>query len=209
MISRSEWKAGYVDGPNEDGNYTAAIDVGPHGAAIECHGDSMDVVVHLRNQAMGIAYEDKRAPVQGFHGGIPWVLHMEAYAAYSKKWAPQKAMIEGGCRGGFSIGELDKFIPGWRERISEWTKMRNHIKALEEEVLQLRASKNEHKINSARTVAVSTEVSFNNDMASCPRGVKVQLLGRGGCALYGNYDGKDPFYIGWAPVPSRRSTDCN
>lgn len=58
----------------------------------------------------------KRAPVQGFPGGIPWELHLEAYAEYSRRWAPQPALIEGGCRGGFHTDELDVFIPGWRKR---------------------------------------------------------------------------------------------
>lgn len=63
----------------------------------------------------------------------------------------------------------------------------------------------DHKMNGDQSVAVSTEVFWNEDMAACPRGAKVQLLGEGGVALYGSYDGKDPFYVGWAPVPRRRS----
>lgn len=63
--------------------------------------------------------DNKMAPVQGWPQGIPWSLHLEAYAAYSKKWAPQKALIEGWCRGGFSTEELDEFVPGWRERAAE------------------------------------------------------------------------------------------
>lgn len=62
---------------------------------------------------------EKRAPVQGYAPGIPWSLHLEAYAAYCKKWAPQPALIdlEGrNCRGGFGVDELDEFVPGWRER---------------------------------------------------------------------------------------------
>lgn len=39
-------------------------------------------------------------------------------------------------------------------------------------------------------------------IATCPRGVKVQLLGAGGVAHYGLYNGKDPFWCGWAPLPS-------
>lgn len=62
---------------------------------------------------------------------------------------------------------------------------------------------NTHRINSDNTVAVSLETFWLDDMASCPRGVKVQLLGAGGCAHYGVYNG-DPFYIGWYPVPARR-----
>ena len=74
--------------------------------------------------------ERKMAPVQGWPQGIPWSLHLEAYAAYSKKWAPQPALIdlEGrNCRGGFSTGELDEFIPGWREKVSEITALREQL----------------------------------------------------------------------------------
>jgi hypothetical protein len=34
--------------------------------------------------------------------------------------------------------------------------------------------------------------------------VKVQLLGKGGVALYGQYNGKDGFYTHWAPLPKLR-----
>lgn len=57
----------------------------------------------------------ERAPVQRLKGGIPWSMHMRAYAVYAKRHGEQKALIEGGCRGGFAVGELDMFIPGWRE----------------------------------------------------------------------------------------------
>ena len=77
-------------------------------------------------------WQQKVAPVQGYAPGIPWSIHMEAYAAYSKKWRPQQALIEGGCRGGFATDELDEFVPGWRERVSE-------IHLLRAEVARLRA----------------------------------------------------------------------
>jgi hypothetical protein len=68
--------------------------------------------------------EHKMAPVQGWPQGIPWSLHLEAYAAYCKKWGPQPALIEGWCRGGFGTEELDEFIPGWRDKVSEITRLR-------------------------------------------------------------------------------------
>lgn len=80
--------------------------------------------------------KEKRAPVQGYVQGIPWELHLEAYNAYSKKWSPQPALIdlEGrNCRGGFSTGELDMFIPGWREKVSV-------IAQLKAEIADLRVS---------------------------------------------------------------------
>jgi hypothetical protein len=64
--------------------------------------------------------DPKRAPVQGFAGGIPWALHLEAYDAYCKKYGAQPALIDLGgryCRGGFGVSELDEFVPGWRDRV--------------------------------------------------------------------------------------------
>ena len=60
-----------------------------------------------------------------------------------------------------------------------------------------------HKLNAVQTVAVATDVFWNEDMATAPRGTKCQLLGAGGVATYGVYNG-DPFWIGWCPLPKRR-----
>lgn len=102
----------------------------------------------------------KMAPVQGYPGGIPWAIHLEAYEVYSKKWAPQPALIdlEGrNCRGGFSTGELDEFIPGWRDRVSEFGKMKSIIPVLLED-LQLAATTLRHyeKLHRAKNTEEST-----------------------------------------------------
>jgi hypothetical protein len=60
------------------------------------------------------------------------------------------------------------------------------------------------RLNSDKTVAVSTEIFWIDDMSICPRGVKVQLLGQGGVAQYGNYDGKNTFWIKWQSLPRNR-----
>jgi hypothetical protein len=73
---------------------------------------------------------EKIAPVQGYTPGIPWSLHLEAYDAYRKKYGRQDALIdlEGrNCRGGFGMCELDVFIPGWRDRVSEITQLKSEI----------------------------------------------------------------------------------
>lgn len=74
----------------------------------------------------------KMAPVQGYTPGIPWSMHLEAYDVYRKKYGAQQALIEGWCRGGFGTGELDDFIPGWRDRVSEIGKLRAEVKRLEQ-----------------------------------------------------------------------------
>ena len=76
---------------------------------------------------------EKRAPVQGFSAGIPWSMHLRAYDAYCKKWGPQKALIElegRNCRGGFSVSELDDFIPGWREELTEINQLKEECREL-------------------------------------------------------------------------------
>jgi len=46
---------------------------------------------------------------------------------------------------------------------------------------------------------------FWRSMATCPLGVKVQLLNPGGVACYGKVGGKDKgLWSGWAPLPKRR-----
>lgn len=56
-----------------------------------------------------------------------------------------------------------------------------------------------HNLNAAHTVAVDPNYYWQ-PIATCPRGVKVQLLGAGGVAIYSVYHG-DAFFKGWAPLP--------
>lgn len=57
-------------------------------------------------------------------------------------------------------------------------------------------------LNTDKTVAVGEHEFF--DMASCPRGVKVLLLGPGDVATLATFDGHDPQWQGWFPVPRKR-----
>lgn len=59
-------------------------------------------------------------------GSCPKVVTMLAYEVYCHVYAPQPAMVEGGCRGGFSQGELIGFLYArsfpkeqWRARVDE------------------------------------------------------------------------------------------
>jgi hypothetical protein len=82
----------------------------------------------------------KMAPVQGYPRGIPWEMHLQAYDAYCKRYGKQPALIdlEGrNCRGGFGTGELNDFIPGWREKLTERTQLVDRIVALTKQVEEL------------------------------------------------------------------------
>ena len=62
------------------------------------------------------------------------------------------------------------------------------------------------KLTADQSTAVATDYYWDEDMGRCPRGAKVQLLGAGGVATYGVYNGRDPFWTAWAPCPKRRPT---
>lgn len=101
------------------------------------HRDARHAAAELVNGAVALE-SNKRAPVQGYPEGIPWELHLEAYAAYCKRWSPQPALIEGWCRGGFSMEELDGFVPGWRNKVSEIYRLKVRILELHKEVEKLK-----------------------------------------------------------------------
>lgn len=62
------------------------------------------------------------------------------------------------------------------------------------------------KLDSTRTAAVDHRHPWR-PMRTCPRGVKVLLLGAGGVATIGIYDGRTTFWTGWAPMPAGRTDE--
>ena len=59
----------------------------------------------------------------------------------------------------------------------------------------------QHDVDSSRSVAVDREYYWR-PIASCPYGVKVQLINRMyGVAVYGQYRPKEKFWTHWAPLP--------
>ena len=59
-----------------------------------------------------------------------------------------------------------------------------------------------YRINADRTAAVALDTTWRADMDRCPRGVKVLLLVRDGCAVIGEYRGEAGFEA-WHPLPKR------
>lgn len=53
-------------------------------------------------------------------------------------------------------------------------------------------------------VAVDPDYFWRPMDHSTPRGVKLQLLSKGGVATHGQWDGRDTFWEGWTPLPKRR-----
>jgi hypothetical protein len=59
-----------------------------------------------------------------------------------------------------------------------------------------------HTINNHHGVAVATDYYWIPVDNNTPRGVKLQLLTKGGVAVHGVYFG-DEFYTHWTPLPKK------
>lgn len=66
-------------------------------------------------------HQHKRGPAYA-----PQAVTLAAYEVYSHVYGPQEALVTGGCRGGFSAGELIAFLYArgfpkdqWRIRVDE------------------------------------------------------------------------------------------
>ena len=60
-----------------------------------------------------------------------------------------------------------------------------------------------HTLNTDKTAAVAVDYYWLPINKDTPRGVKIQLLGLGGVAAYGVWDGKSRFWSHWAPLPKK------
>lgn len=65
---------------------------------------------------------------------VPKAVTMAAYEVYCHIWSPQEAMVTGGCRGGFGIGEIIAFLYArsfpkseWKDRYNEASKGMEHL----------------------------------------------------------------------------------
>ena len=63
--------------------------------------------------------------VFGKDGYCPVLVTMRAYEVYCELYGEQKAMVTGGCRGGFGIGELVAFLYARSFPKTEWQKRVN------------------------------------------------------------------------------------
>lgn len=68
----------------------------------------------------------QKMPMRNERSSIGDSVHMAAYEVYSHVYAPQKALIEGNCRGGFGIGELIAYLYArsfpkteWKQKVKE------------------------------------------------------------------------------------------
>lgn len=62
-----------------------------------------------------------------------------------------------------------------------------------------------YKVSDDKGVAVATDYYWLPITPDTPRGVKLQLLGIGGVAVYGELGATNRFWVAWAPLPKKPS----
>ena len=101
--------------------------------------DKMAVETRAPQTSAGEVWR-KTAPYQCGHSSysysndpqIPWSMHLRAYEVYCHVHCPQKALAEGGCRGGFGVQELFSFLYAGNYPKEEWQSRVDEADALME-----------------------------------------------------------------------------
>ncbi len=87
---------------------------------------------------------DRTFPIQTRRGNaphptrIPWSVADLAYSVYAGRCGRDQSLEELARRGGFSAGEMDEFLPGWRDRCNEIERLRLDVVALTRQEHELR-----------------------------------------------------------------------
>lgn len=87
--------------------------------------------------------EPRMFPIQTKRGAkphpllIPWSVAELAYSVYAAQYGRSQTLERLAQRGGFGPGEMDEYLPDWRERCSEITTLTARLAAAEAENEQL------------------------------------------------------------------------
>lgn len=87
---------------------------------------------------------ERMFPIQSERGAkphptrIPWSIAELAYSVYSGKYGRDQSLERLASRGGFGPGEMDTFVPDWRERCDEIASLRAQLAAAAEREQALR-----------------------------------------------------------------------
>jgi hypothetical protein len=89
-----------------------------------CHDAKATPPQPSEGRMFPVMYQRKDAPGPT---RIPWSVADKAYSAYSARYGHSQSLERLAERGGFGAGELDMFVPGWREEVSELAALRSEL----------------------------------------------------------------------------------
>jgi hypothetical protein len=82
---------------------------------------------------------ERMFPIQSERGAkphpirIPWSVAEKAFSVYSARYGRDQSLERMAERGGFGPGEMDLFLPGWRDEVAEITSLRAALAAVTKE----------------------------------------------------------------------------
>jgi hypothetical protein len=112
----------------------------------ECHAVDILREYHRRRAAEAdakLAERERTFPVQPqrdakpHHLNIPWSVAELAYSVYAGKYGGCQSLDRLAERGGFGPGEMDIFLPDWRDRCDEITNLRAKLAEAEKRIGEL------------------------------------------------------------------------
>lgn len=71
---------------------------------------------------------------------IPWSIAELAYSVYAGQYGKDQSLEQLAQRGGFGPGEMDMFLPGWRERSVEVVRLKDRVAQLEKALQEIRSN---------------------------------------------------------------------
>ncbi len=95
-----------------------------------------EVITNLRSRPF---------PLMGDAGHIPWALADEAYLVYVTQGGRGQSLERLAQRGGFSVGEMDEFRPGWRPVAQEINILKDKLRQATQLLLTIPDNVHDHE----------------------------------------------------------------
>jgi hypothetical protein len=98
--------------------------------------DRDEQIATLQRKLAAATQQQREFPVmlpRGSRRMIPWAIGVEAWQEYAKKHGTSQSVERIAERGGFGEGEMDEFVPTWRERTDTIRTLESRLAAAEAE----------------------------------------------------------------------------
>jgi len=99
---------------------------------------------------------------------VPWAVAERAWAAYSQQYSRDQSVERLAERGGFSWGEMDMYLPGWREATDAWKQLesalseaRASLECKKTEVLVLEGERDRQAADLQKLIEVAHRYGWN------------------------------------------------
>jgi hypothetical protein len=96
---------------------------------------------------------------------IPWSLAELAYSVYSSRYGSSQSLERLAERGGFGPGEMDEFVPDWRERCSEVSRLRSALERAESFIIIMHGDPNGVVPETVRSILADIQAALEGN---CP-----------------------------------------